>query len=479
MSDPKLKTDAAFERLFAEASSTFSPPPGLKDAVRRRMKTSPRWRVRPALWMGTAAAVLLTVVAVAWHPWTVKPAEPIQVTVPDGPSFSMTTNTTPGDIVPSGGSLSVVPTGPSGSGRAPFGIVQPEIMHPSYAGRVPAGENPPVVSGGVVAPGPSSIARPTAGDSGDIVPGPAGFSEGLAPRRGPDERVGFIGADGRWVIPPHFVTNLTLFHDGLALVVAGDPPNQEILFIDRQGKPVPIPDTDARGNRFVYRSGFSDDLAVIEQDGKFGYVNRKGKVVIKPQFTFARPFSEGMAVVMFPAVGDNAETGAIIDTTGKVLATLKEASTAMHVEDLDFHEGLRVLGMEAKKDTWKWGFVGRDGKTVIEPKFDSATRFGDGLAAVQVGNKWGYIDRTGRVVIAPQFTEATAFSEKVARVRLAGPEVRYAFIDTTGKVVIPYEKCGTGGSPFSGGMAYVAFPGLPVHWGYIDHTGKLVIEFQP
>ncbi len=47
------------------------------------------------------------------------------------------------------------------------------------------------------------------------------------------------------------------------------------------------------------------------------------------------------------------------------------------------------------------------GTFAINPQFDSALSFSEGLAAVRIGDsetgKWGYIDTTGRMMIDPQF----------------------------------------------------------------------------
>ena len=48
----------------------------------------------------------------------------------------------------------------------------------------------------------------------------------------------------------------------------------------------------------------------------------------------------------------------------------------------------------------------KTGKFVINPQFDNAASFSDGLARVEVGNKWGYIDKTGKFEINPQFDDA-------------------------------------------------------------------------
>ena len=78
----------------------------------------------------------------------------------------------------------------------------------------------------------------------------------------------------------------------------------------------------------------------------------------------------------------------------------------------------------------KIGFIDKSGKTVIEPQFkklgldmsvECQTKgyvrvFCDGLAAVSNGRKWGFINRKGDYVIDPKFDEAYAFSEGLAAV---------------------------------------------------------------
>ncbi|MBD2085891.1 S-layer homology domain-containing protein [Trichocoleus sp. ST-U3] len=59
---------------------------------------------------------------------------------------------------------------------------------------------------------------------------------------------------------------------------------------------------------------------------------------------------------------------------------------------------------------------------VIQPQFDEAEAFSEGLARVKIADKWGYIDKTGKLVISPQFDEADAFSEGVALVRQYAPK---------------------------------------------------------
>ena len=68
----------------------------------------------------------------------------------------------------------------------------------------------------------------------------------------------------------------------------------------------------------------------------------------------------------------------------------------------------------------------KTGTIVINPQFDSADAFSDGLAAVRIGDdktgKWGFIDKTGRIAINLQFDESRSFSDGLAMVRIGGKE---------------------------------------------------------
>ena len=72
------------------------------------------------------------------------------------------------------------------------------------------------------------------------------------------------------------------------------------------------------------------------------------------------------------------------------------------------------------------------GQVVVNPQFDIALSFREGLAAVGIGGftgKGGFIDKTGRMVVNPQFDNADSFSEGLARVRIGGAATgRWGFV---------------------------------------------------
>jgi hypothetical protein len=171
---------------------------------------------------------------------------------------------------------------------------------------------------------------------------------------------------------------------------------------------------------------FSEGLATVRIDNKWGYINTIGKLVIKLNYWDCGYFSEGLAPVQISEV----------------------------------------------KNKGKWGFIDARGKMIISPQFDHAFEFSEGVAAVDIGGLWGYIDKTGAFVIEPAYFWADSFSEEVAWVlvnnKSEGPRVRMC-IDKSGKSIIPPEYYHA--LNFKDGLALVKGP---KGYGYIDKNNKFV-----
>jgi len=107
----------------------------------------------------------------------------------------------------------------------------------------------------------------------------------------------------------------------------------------------------------------------------------------------------------------------------------------------------------------------KTGRYVINPQFDAADHFSDGLAAVRIGDKAGFIDKTGEFVINPQFGFADSFSEGLAKVRIGDDTTgKDGFIDKTGLLVIHPQF--DNAWEFSDGLALVQ-DGMTRKFGFI------------
>ena len=99
--------------------------------------------------------------------------------------------------------------------------------------------------------------------------------------------------------------------------------------------------------------------------------------------------------------------------------------------------GLMILSLSSSlllAET-KYGYINKQGKMVIDAKFDDAWVFSqNGLAKVQLNGKWGYINEQGKMVIDAKFDDALGFSQNgLAVVKLNG---KYGYINEQGKMVI-------------------------------------------
>ncbi len=249
-------------------------------------------------------------------------------------------------------------------------------------------------------------------------------------------------------------------------------------------------------------------LLPVRVNGKWGYINEKGKIVIKPRFSVAGNFSEGLAKVR-----DDDSWFYYIDEGGKTITGKEHYRYAD-----DFSEGLAAVQGENAED--KIGFIDKKGKIVIEPKFDSFTgkpigSFKDGLAYIYLDGKVGFIDKTGKFLINPVYNYAYSFNENLAVINLKdkygyinelgetklSPKFAYAssftgglagfsfdrqkfgFIDKTGKVIIEPQFDWVGGfseglAAVNVGMAWYGHQKSGGKWGFIDKTGKLVIDIK-
>ena len=179
-------------------------------------------------------------------------------------------------------------------------------------------------------------------------------------------------------------------------------------YIDKTGQFTIAPQLD-----IVDLFSFSEGLAAVRigefVEGKWGYIDKQGMLVIQAQFDTAGPFHDGLAVVA------NDRKFGYIDKTGKIVIPLQFASGG------SFSDGLAAVRV-GDFITGKDGYIDTQGKIVIEPRFDGAFPFADGLADVRVGDKYGFVDKQGRMVIESQFDFANSFSGGLAAVRVGDEE---------------------------------------------------------
>ena len=154
--------------------------------------------------------------------------------------------------------------------------------------------------------------------------------------------------------------------------------------IYRNGKPV-IPE-EAGDDVWLL---FSEGLAAVTQYGKWGFIDRTGKIVIGLQYDEVTGFRDGLAHVLVRGEGEG-----IIDRTGKVVVEPLYANVS------DFENGMAWVRKHNS-----FGVVGRDGRMIVEPVYYDVRFTDNGYIKVREGDKWGLYDRTGKMIAEPQYSD--------------------------------------------------------------------------
>jgi WG containing repeat len=189
------------------------------------------------------------------------------------------------------------------------------------------------------------------------------FSNGLAAVRHND-LWGYIDYTGKEVIPCRYYEASSFSANGLAAI--GTVPNKSGLVSDN-------PEMVYEGDNQVY----------------FGYIDKTGKWVIKPQFTYASSFSEGFAVA-----------------------------------SISYRE---------------YGYINEAGKFVIEPKYADANEFKHGYAFVKMLMYEGvYIDKSGKVSKSfnlnhPPIDKTIPLHPDI------NSDLRYGFVNEKGEEIIKHQ----------------------------------------
>ena len=231
---------------------------------------------------------------------------------------------------------------------------------------------------------------------------------------------------------------------------------------------------------------FSEGLAAVRLNNKWGFIDTTGKIVIAPQFNpyqaqFNAAFSEGLVAINLVSAQKSGIDGndpagvrwGFADKTGKIV--IKPQFEGNYYAPPHFAGGLAVTGGSFLGTTLKtfgvntkFGYIDKTGAFAIPQNYDEAYDFSEGLASVKVGAKYGFIDKTGHMVIAPMYDAPGFFKDGIAVVEVN--HLSYV-IDTNNRKV--FETAYAGLSGFSDGLArFEANQKI----GFIDKKGNVKIK---
>lgn len=198
---------------------------------------------------------------------------------------------------------------------------------------------------------------------------------------------GLIDSTGKEIVTPRY-RNIENFYEDYAQVAIEDDkaPNKRLWgIVDKKtGKEI-VP------CKYESVGSFFEGMAAVLQNGRWGFVNLKGEMVIPPKYVKASTyailkFSEGLAVVTTDT-SINKKFGAI-DKTGKTVIPF------VYDNLVDFAEGLALAnkGKILKQGKYSWqqdivtagkiGYINKTGKTIIPFEYEWGSNFINGQAEV-------------------------------------------------------------------------------------------------
>lgn len=183
-----------------------------------------------------------------------------------------------------------------------------------------------------------------------------------------EKKYGYIDAGGNFVIEPlySFVSD---FSEGLAAVSDGE----KYKVIDTKGNVVFTTDYYMP----TYKNGSAVFSETVGDNYLSGYLDKTGKVMIEPKYTYAEPFrADGTAIV-----STESGTYAVIDQTGKVLESYKLDSKYSNVYGSE--DGYVIF---SDPDTYKQGILTYKGELILAPEYGEITYLGNDLFAVKKEN---------------------------------------------------------------------------------------------
>ncbi len=189
-----------------------------------------------------------------------------------------------------------------------------------------------------------------------------------------------------------------------------------------------------------------------------GYIDSRGNVISEAQWSQAAAFSQGLA-----AVSRDGKCG-FINTKGEIVIPLEYSTATSFTEN-----GLAIVSKSGL-----YGFINMQGEVVIPLKYEQVSAFSEGLACVKWNDRYHYIRPDGTQAFKDDFARARSFSNGMAYVvKWSGPVSDSSFINLNGAVMFESSYQYDFGS-FSAQGLCTRSKGID-DYGFVDQRGNVVI----
>ncbi|MBN1412690.1 MAG: WG repeat-containing protein [Spirochaetales bacterium] len=259
-----------------------------------------------------------------------------------------------------------------------------------------------------------------------------------------DGKYGFINAFGEVLVPPVLDGSDTGRYNAGFIWVKGNP-----SYVVLNDKLETIFESDSR--HFDKLNLYSEGLAQFTEQGKAGFIDESGRIVIGAVYEDAENFSGGLAAVKL-----NNNWG-FIDKKGKMVIEAEYHSVS------SFDHGFATAGKNNK-----YGVIDPKGNFLLKMDYDSVY-LEDGFSLLMLDGKHGVFDLAGRKMIYAVEYDDLEHWGKNFKVKENG---QYFLGDEQGNI----KSWGYDTITLSKGAYFIVIKRY--RKGVIDRTGKLILDFD-
>lgn len=170
---------------------------------------------------------------------------------------------------------------------------------------------------------------------------------------------------------------------------------------------------------------FSEGLAAVRKDGKYGFINTEGELVIPAQFFGVGGFSEGLACVYdedynLSFINRKGET--VINAPYKLTPFAYRIAGA-YAEGMGFVNGVcHIFATTGSEGNWEDKYIDTNGEEVTEPTDSVATPKSEYIVFTESDTedetRYGLKDAQGKVILEPIYSYMSEPSNGVVLVRM-------------------------------------------------------------
>lgn len=171
---------------------------------------------------------------------------------------------------------------------------------------------------------------------------------------------------------------------------------------------------------FLISTSFTQKLIPFEKNGKFGFKNNQGEVVIQPKY-------------------DNIMT---CEYCSGPIPINMGAVTKIMIEN---HPDDEFPYTDTVREGGKWTFINDQGIEITDFKFNQVKYFKQGTAEVKINGKWGVINELGVILVDCKYDKFTGdlYTQKGIKykywLRGAAKGSKKGYLDfKTGEVIVPF-----------------------------------------